>query len=378
MTHRLAFAFLLLALAAGTARAQGTLSTQGFGYPPGESSTRSASMGGALSETDALSPFNPAALANWGRSGVYLQYSPEYRRVSGESGQDKTMTARFPLAEGALTVGRRGVVGISAAGYLDRTWETSRTGYDHFGSGADSTQFTESFQSSGAINDIRLAGAYAISRSLWIGAGAHVFTGDNRLAVTRTFPDTTFSSFSEQSTISYTGTGVSAGIVWQPVSAFTIGVSGRSGGTIKSFRNDTTLSRARVPKRAGVGIAFTGIPGFALAASAEWQGWSSLAPLGNEGLGVTDAWDVGVGAEVRGPAVFGTQLPLRIGYRRRTLPFTVESTNVRENTFSFGAGLPIARGASRIDVGVERANRGSAAGVSEHAWILSFGFMVRP
>lgn len=374
--HRLATAFLLLALAAGAARAQGTLSTQGFGYPPGENSTRSASMGGALSETDALSPINPAAIANWGRSGVYLQYSPEYRRVTAAGGQDKTMTARFPLAAGALTMGTRAMLSISAAGYLDRTWETARTGYDHFG--ADSTQFSETFQSSGAINDIRLAGAYGITRALWIGVGAHVFTGDNRLNTTRTFTDTTFASFGQQSTLSYTGTGVSGGIVWQPVSALTVGVSGRAGGTIKSFRNDTSLSRAKVPKRAGVGVTYTGIPGLALAASADWQGWSSLASLGNEGLGVTDAWDVGVGAEVRGPALFGTQLPLRVGYRRRTLPFTVENTNVRETTFSVGAGIPISRGASRIDLGVERANRSAVAGVSEHAWIVSFGFMVRP
>lgn len=376
MTHRLATAFVLVALAAGTAHAQGTLSTQGFGYPPGETSTHSASMGGGPTQTDPLSPVNPAAIAGWGRPGLYLQYAPEYRRVTANGQQDKTMTARFPLAEGALTLGSRGVLALSFAGYLDRTWETDRTGYDHLG--ADSIPFTESFRSSGAINDIRLASSFAITRSLYIGVGGHLFTGDNHLDIARTSQDTTFSSFAQKATLSYTGSGVSAGIIWQPVSAITLGVSGRVGGTIKSYRNDTSLTQAKVPKQFGAGVSFSGIPGFVLAASADWEGWSSLAPLGSPGLGATDAWDVGVGAELRGPAIFGTQWPLRVGYRRRTLPFLVEDTAVRENSFSLGAGIPVSRGASRIDFGVQRANRSAVAGVTEHAWIVSFGIMVRP
>ena len=377
MRHSLVFALLALAGTAAGAAAQGTLSTQGFGYPPGQISTRAATLGGGLGETDPLSPINPAALADWARSGLYVQYSPEYRSVETPTGgADHTMTVRFPVIMGAVSVGRRAVIGLSTSTLLDRTWETHRTG--HTPAGADSIEFNENFTSSGAINDIRLGVAYGITSSLWLGVGGHVFSGDDRLKVQRFSSDTTFTPFLEQSMVSYSGTGLSGGLVWQASEWILLGASGRIGGDIKTFRNDTSLTRASVPSRWGVGATFTGVSGLLVTARADWQGWSSLGDLGQPGLGVTDTWDMGGGIEFRGPSFFGAALPLRAGYRHRTLPFTAGDTKITENSFSFGAGIPVAAGRSRIDLGVERANRGSVSGVSEKAWVFSAGFMVRP
>ncbi len=376
MIATLVIALLLLVSGIPVAAAQGALSTQGFGYPPGQLSSRAAAMGGAVAETDPLSPINPAALAGWLRSGVYVQYAPEYRSVRASGREDNTMTVRFPVLEGALTIGDRAALGVSASTLLDRTWQTERTGYDHFPSG-DSIPFTEDFQSAGAINDIRGAVAVGVLRSLWIGVAGHLFSGDNQLRITRSSPDTTFSNFLQSSSISYSGVGVSGGLAWQPIPVLTIGISGRVGGRVTSYRNDTTLTRATIPKRVGGGVEFA-VPGLAIAARADWEGWSSLASLGNPGLGVTDAWDYGIGLEARGPTLAGAALPVRVGFRRRTLPFTVDGARVRENTFSLGLGVPISQGRSRLDIGLERAGRGTVAGISEHAWILDVGFMIRP
>lgn len=376
MRHSLLIASLVLAGASAQASAQGTLSTQGFGYPPGQLSTRAATLGGGLAETDPLSPLNPAALADWVRSGLYVQYSPEYRSVESDAGSDHTMTVRFPLMMGAVTAGRRAVIGLSASTLLDRTWQTHRTGFTS--AGADSTQFSEDFTSSGAINDIRLGVTYGITPSLWVGVAGHIFSGDDRLKIQRISSDTTVTPFLEQSRLSYSGSGFSGGVAWRPSEALLLGVSGRVGGRIETFRNDTSLTHATVPARWGVGASFTGISGLLVAARADWQGWSSLGDLGRPGLGVVDTWDVGGGVEVRGPTFLGAELPLRVGYRHRTLPFTVSGAKIVEKSFSFGAGIPIAGGRSRIDLGAERANRGSVSGISEKAWIFSAGFMVRP
>ncbi len=376
MRYALAIVILLAAVVPARAVAQGTLSTQGFGYPPGQLSTRATSLGGGLAETDPLSPINPAALSQWVASGLYVQYSPEYRSVTSTDISDHTMTARFPVMMGAVTAGSRVVLGLSASTLLDRTWETSRVGYTH--SGADSARFEEDFTSSGAINDIRLGVAFAVTPSLWIGAGGHVFSGDDRLKITRVSADTTTTPFLQQSRLSYSGTGLSGGVTWRPFQGMLLGASGRLGGQIETFRNDTSLTKADVPARWGVGGTFTGVSGLLVTARANWTGWSSLADLGRPGLGVTDAWDVGGGVEVAGPLAFGLSFPVRVGYRQRTLPFTVSGVKVVENSFSFGAGIPISRGRSRIDLGAERANRGSVNGISEKAWILSVGVMVRP
>jgi hypothetical protein len=68
--HALSCAMVLVA---SRAAAQGTLSAQGFGYPPGQLSAYARSVGGGSAETDALSPINPAALMGLRRGGLYLQ-----------------------------------------------------------------------------------------------------------------------------------------------------------------------------------------------------------------------------------------------------------------------------------------------------------------
>ena len=148
---------------AGAARAQGTVSTQGFGYPPGQISAAAAALGGGPAETDAQSALNPAAIAAWIRPGVYVEYAPEFRSVSANGQSDHTTTSRFPLVDGAIMLGSRLTVGVSVSTLLDRTWETSRSGFDHLAT--DSVPFTESFKVSGAINDIKAGVSVAVSNS---------------------------------------------------------------------------------------------------------------------------------------------------------------------------------------------------------------------
>lgn len=362
--------------AAGTARAQGTVSTQGFGYPPGQISAAAAALGGGPSETDAQSALNPAALAAWIRPGIYVEYAPEFRTVDANGTSDHTTTSRFPLMAGAITIGSRITAGLSVSTLLDRTWETTRSGFDHLAS--DSVQFTENFKVSGAINDVKPGFAVAVLNTLWLGVSADVFSGDNNLTILRTSQDTTVQTFSQTSRLSYSGIGASGGIMWQPGSQVAIGISGRLGGRLTAFRNDTVLTRATAPKRAGAGITFTGFPGVVLAFHTDWDGWSSMNGLGQPGLLITNTWTYGGGAEVRGPVLLGAPVALRVGYQHRGLPFLVDSSKIFESSYSGGLGFLLSQGRSRIDFTLVRASRTGMPGVSEHAWTAEFGFMVRP
>lgn len=369
---------LLCATFVTSAAAQGTLSTQGFGYPAGGLSTHSEGLGGSNAENDPLSPINPAALATWGRPGFYFQYDPEFRHVQVNGASDNTTTARFPLLAGALNIGPRVTIGVSSTTFLDRTWQTSSTAYAHFATG-DSSLYNESFSTDGAINDVRLAGSFLLLPSLSIGLAGHVLTGQNRLLISRQFADTSFAVFTQSSTLSYTGHSFSAGLDWRPVPVLSIGISGDAGGTLHAFRNDTTLSSARVPKRLGFGTVFGGVSGLLLSANAEWHGWSAMNGLAESDIKAVDGWDWGVGAEVRAPSLFGQEFPLRLGYRKRILPFEVNTIDVHETDYSLGLGIPVSRGRSRVDLSLTRANRSAdIPNVAEHAWILSAGFFVRP
>ena len=377
-TVLLVLAMLFLAPLVPAASAQGTLSTQGFGYPPGGLSTRAAATGGATAPFDPVSTANPAALSSWGGTALYVQYSPEFRSVSVPGGSDHETISRFPLAAAAVGVGAHATLGLSASTFLDRTWQTALSAFQH-GNQGDSTQYTETFSVNGAINDLRLAAAYEIIPALRIGVAGHVYTGENRLDITRTFVDSNFASFSQHATISYAGSAVSGGIEAEPVRGLWLAATGRLGGPITASHGDTTLSRGYIPDSYGGAVEVTAIGGLLLAARAEWNEWSSMRKLSVGDITGFDGWDYGVGAEASGPSIFGASAPLRVGYRHRILPFGVSGNEVTENAVSAGLGIPIAGDRSRLDLGVERASR-SAASVngSEHGWTISAGLFIRP
>lgn len=370
---------VLACAAAGTpvlAAAQGTLSTQGFGYPPGQISAGAAALGGGPAETDGSSALNPAALGAWFRPGVYFEYAPEFRSVTANGVSDHTTTSRFPLAVGAIQFGNRVTLGVSLSTLLDRTWATARSGYQYVG--RDSIPFTETFESAGAINDVKAGVSVGVLRNLWVGVAADVFSGDNDLTITRSSSDTSEARYTQTARISYSGVGASAGLMWEPGSMLAIGLSGRIGGDMKSLRGDTVLSRASAPDRAGAGVTFTGLPGIVLAVHADWNGWTRMNSLGSPTLGITNTWDYGGGAEFHGPRAFGAPVALRVGYRTRGLPFLVDSAKIRETAYSGGVGFVLAQGRSRLDLTLVRAIRSGVPGVTEHAWTMDFGILVRP
>jgi hypothetical protein len=358
--------------------AQGTLSTQGFGYHPGQISSRARATGGALGEFDPTSALNPAALAWWERSGVVLEYAPEFRRVTTSGARETATIARFPLSGAAIAIGGRTIIGLTLSTFLDRTWQTAQRGTHQFAD--DLIPYEVEFRSSGAINDIRLGGAWTAASTLRVGIGAHVFAGSNRLNIFTRFTDTLgrVADFGQQSRISYSGAAASAGIDWRPVRSIGVAASGRLGGTLRAVRNDTTLASADIPIRLGAAIAYTGLRGAVIAASGEWQDWSKLDRLGSEQLTTFDGWDYGLGAEVRGPRWFGGDVPFRVGVRRRTLPFGAAGAEVEETSVSAGWGFTIASGRAVADFGLARASRTADAGASERATTLSIGLIVRP
>ena len=370
-------ATLLLAGATG-AGAQGALSTQGFGYPPGQLSTRALGAGGAIAETDPLSPINPAALMNWGASAVFFQSDPERRAVTANGERQSTTTWRYPLVSGSLSLGPRAIVSLSSSTLLDRTWNTTEERPVDLG-GAPVAAIT-SYRSEGAINDVRLAGAYAPRPWIRVGLGAHAFTGRNLLSLRTDFLDSlAFTPLGDTTIISYGGNAVSAGIEARIGRQFAVAASGRVGGSISAERRDTTLATADVPTRFGVGVTYLGLRGSTIGVRASHEGWSSLESLGGAGFAAHDAWDLGAGADVAGPRFGRNVLQLRAGVRRRSLPFEAAGEKVSESSVSFGTGTAFANGRVFSDLGVVRAWRtvGSDA-VREAAWTLSVGLAVRP
>jgi len=364
-------------LCGATVHAQGSLSTLGFGYPGGQLSTRALGGGGAFGEFDAQSPINPAALGVGIRSIAYAQYDPEFRQVTARSGINaRTTTARFPVF-GITGRYEEFTVGLTFSSFLDRSWTNSYT--DTVSVAGAPTPSNVSAQSTGGVSDIRLAAAWSISTKLSVGAGVHLFPGENRVVLGRSFSDSLkIGSVVAGSTISYSGAGISLGAVGSPFEHFNVAASLRLGTSMQIRRGDSTvIGSARVPTRFGVGIAYDGIGGTALMVRYSADQWTALKGLGSSAVNLHDATELSAGAEFTGPTLGGYPVALRAGLRTRQLPFSPAADAVMEKAITVGAGLQAAQGRFAMDLGAAFASR-TAAGMRERGTTVSLGLSIRP
>ena len=364
---------------ASRSEAQGALSLQGLGYPAGGLSARAEGTGGGVADFDALSSVSPAALAGVGSSALFLQYSPEFRRVTTPSGSANTTTARFPLIEGVLPVGQSWTLGLSSSTFLDRSSETNLKRTQVVGAPTDTVTLTERNKVLGAIDDLRLALAWSTSPVFRIGVGAHVFAGSNRITFSQLFPDSAeFISSAQAGRISYAGFAGSLGVEWHPSRVIGFALSGRKGGDLRAQSGDTAIGSGRLPDHYSGSVTFDGIPGVIVSARAAHDNWSSLNSLSSSGIQAFDGWDTGAGVEASGPRILQRIITLRAGARFRTLPFGFNGQKVTEKTFAAGFGAPLTRDRAALDVAIQRASRSAGSDISERGFILSIGLRVSP
>jgi hypothetical protein len=381
MTRKILFATaVLLASYAPAALAQGALSLQGLGYPSGGISARAEGAGSSLADFDALSLTAPASLAGVRSPALFFQYSPEFRKVTTSSGSASTTTARFPLVAGVLPMGQEWTLGLSSSTFLDRSTETDLERVQIVGAPTDTVTLVERNRVLGAINDVRLALAWANSPKFRIGVGAHVFTGSNRITFSQLFPDSSkYISTAQAGRISYAGFAASLGLEFHPSRVIGFSISGRKGGDLRAQSGDTAIGSAALPDHYSASVIYEGISGASISARVAHDSWSSLGSLSSSGIQAFDGWDTGVGLEASGPRIMQRIITVRVGGRFRTLPFGLNGQKVSETTFAGGLGIPLSRDRAALDVAIQRASRSAGADdIRERGYILSLGLRVSP
>jgi len=374
----IALAAVFAAFFVSRGEAQGALSLEGLGYPTGQFSARAEGVGGAAADFDALSLVTPASLAGVGSPSLFLQYSPEFRRVTTPSGSARTTTARFPLVAGVLPMGQDWTLGLSSSTFLDRSLETSLRRQAVVGTPTDTVTLTERNRILGAINDLRLALAWSTNPVFRIGIGGHVFSGSNRINFSQLFPDSSkYISTAQSGRISYAGFAASVGIEIRPSRVIGFAVAGRKGGDLRAESGDTAIGSGRIPDHYSASVVFDGIPGVSISARTAHDAWSSLGSLSATNVKAFDGWDTGVGIEASGPRFLSRIVTVRGGPRFRTLPFGYNGEKVSETSAAAGLGVPLTRDRASFDFSIQRASR-SAADIKERGFILSFGLRVSP
>lgn len=361
-------------ISAGRLNAQGALGNQGFGYPTGQLSAAALGAGGSTGELDPSSPINPAAIASNGRYSVMLQYEPEFRTTTVDGITSANTILRFP---NFLATGRYGrfTVAASVSTFLDRTWVNSYADSLFIGGAWEQSQMRTA--SNGAINDSRVALAYVVNPRVRVGLALHGFSGENRIVFSRSFPDSSgLGALAQSNAISYGGRAFSGGLVADVREGLTLATSFRVGGEIDAELNGGVVGKATIPTRFGASASWLALPGATVTARYDHTKWNDLRGLGSA-VSLFDATELGLGMDIIGPRIAGTSMLVRIGARDRTLPFGSNGDRVSERAFSFGAGLPMARGRGQIDIALQRAAR-EAGPTTERSWFLSVGVGIRP
>ena len=374
---------IVACVAATQLTAQGAIGLQGFGYPPGQLTVRASSSGGGLGEFDQATPLNPAALMNWGVAGAYLQYSPERRSTTVAGTKASSAVARFPVFAIGLPAGQKYAFGISTSTLLERNFTTSVQARQLIRT--DSVTTTSNTEARGAMNIIQFGGAMQLTRWLRVGSAIGIVTGENRVKTARSIvPDSgvrvdtvSYGTISEQSTATFGGNALSFGVDVAPTKKLSLAASGRIGFRMRAELSDSTRRTADVPNRAGAAVRWE-VGGGNIVARYDWSGWSAMKGLGGSAP-VFDTKEMGIGAELPGPKVPGGQMLVRLGARRRDLPYGVSGRQPKENILGGGFGFPIGFGRAQLDLGLERAARTvpGLPNVRENGVIASFGFRLR-
>jgi hypothetical protein len=371
---------LALALVPAAAAAQSSqFGVRGLGMPGRPLGARAFASGGAFAMFDPMSSLNPAALGSLPVLTAGFEALQDFRHTENPAGTASVRETRFPHLAVAGPIGRRpGVVGVSFSSYASRDFTLASA--DTLALRGVPVPVSDTFASRGGLSDLRAAGAYRLTDAWVVGGAFHVITGCARLTSHRTFADTTYQAARQQSELSYSGVGVSLGLVRNFGQAFSVAATVRSDGHAIVDRDSTRVARVDLPFTFGLGMRWRVRPALELAGLAVARTWSGANSdlLAQGGTGADNTSELAFGGEYTPDPKRPGRRPIRFGARYATLPFPLTpGEQPHEFAVSAGTGLRFAQGRAGVDLGLEHVWR-SAGAFSERAFLLDIGVTVRP
>ena len=264
-------AALLGTLPAGVAAQSSQFGARGLGLPGREESARAMGSGGAFSLFDPQSSVSPAAVAYLPAMTATFTVLSDYRSSTDPGGTASLRDFPFPqFAIGGPIPKVPLSVGLSYSNYATRDYSLVFPASVILR--GVPVGVSDTIESRGGINDLRLAVAYRLSTKWAVGAAAHIITGSTRQNVSRVFSDTTYHPSRQRAELSYSGFGVSIGIVGQLARSLSVSLLARSDGHV-SIQEDSLPNEQRVDLPITVG-------GGRLGSAAHNEGVESVPAIG--------------------------------------------------------------------------------------------------
>lgn len=363
------------------AAAQSLFNGAGLGYPMTGTDGRATALGssGIGLFGEALVPSFPAGAADLPLPTLTATLQSTWGTPSLGGLEGELEGSRFPMLGVAYPVRGVGVATLTFDGVLDQTWRVSREGSVTL-SGED-VAITDRFVSDGGISAVRLGWGQRLGADFAVGATVGYHLGDVRRNFTRSFDTLAVgdqvSPFRQEGRWEFNGPTASVGFLWDVGEILRIGGNLVWSGTLDGEPKDDTEGAAReidLPLRLAGGASVVLAPDLSLSASVGWADWSDTDADLVSAAGGGAVWRMGAGVEWEGPRLLDRDFPVRIGYRRSELPFSLGEGDAVESAFSAGLGITLAQTQefplARIEAAIERGTREDDA-FSETFWRTS-------
>jgi hypothetical protein len=369
----------LFAVAGAPLHAQSLFNAAGIGLPMEAVDGRArglGSLGIGLPGTSLL-PADPASSARLLVPGGLLVAQPSWVDLTrdGDPAHRYFRGSRFPLFAAAYPV-RGGMASLHATSVFDQGYEGERAVTVDLG--GTPTPATDRFEQRGAVSSLGVAYARLVTPSTAVGVSVARYAGSVTRSLVRQFGDSTLANqvnpYGYGGSWSYSGYQVTVGVSSDVSTFLRVAGSATYSTELEADPNSQTTGSGRsfhIPVQLRVGASSQLVPGLTLSASASRADWSGTV---GDLLGAVEAGSAtsfGVGLELAQARLLGRTTPLRLGFRRRGLPFSLEGGGAREQSFSAGVGLPLNVTQeivlAGLDLGVEKGNR-TSGGYREDFW----------
>ena len=374
---------LLLALTTlpATLPAQSSLfGVRGLGLPGRPLTAATRGTGGAFGLFDGESDLNPAAMAALRNVTASFVLAPSWRKWETPAGSANLRETRFPLIfVGGPIPGSKVGIGVSIGSYADRDFSLASS--DTILLRGANVGVSDTLNSRGGLNEIRLAAGVALGDRTTIGGGVYWITGSSRVDSRRSFSDSTYLPIRQTAELSYQGYGVSVGILHQLTPSIQLGGLIRTDGKASINRDSASSYSVDLPWTVGAGVRLRASQRLNLAGQAVYRTWSGANSdlVAQGGPGARNTIELNVGGEFIRKIRTPSKLPLRWGVRYAQLPFSVlPGGKAKEFSLSGGTGMRFAQDRAAIDLSLEQAWRSEGSQYKERAFTLIFGLSIRP
>jgi hypothetical protein len=307
-----------------------------------------------------------------------MSESTSRRYVAGGETVEGLRDTRFPffMVEGQLGSSPF-VLGVSYSTYLDRSYHILTD--DTISLRGEDVAIADELVSDGGIADLRAALGWDAGQRLQVGVAVHLLAGSTRERVNRVFDHSDYAPLEQSGDVSYSGWGVSAGLVYTPTQRLRLGIAARRDSRLKIRDALLPVFRAQLPTTLTAGFTLIPIPAIRWSVTGNFRTWASARDdvPDDVQLYVFNTWDVGTGIEIRGTVGILRSMPIRVGARYAKQPFSPQPDQPREIGIAGSSGLYFAGRRALFEFAVERVIR-DGGGASERTWQLLFGLTLRP